>query len=110
MPEIRYWTRAQAQAWKDARDAARRLEPKNHRLLIERVPLPASLAEPMLRALLRDRPPADALPVTYLCEHHACRCARADELADAYDRTGEVRYLFEAIAAHERLVRCRLAQ
>ncbi len=41
------------------------------------------------------------------CTHHACRCARADELARIADRTGEARYLAEAVAVHSQEVECR---
>lgn len=41
------------------------------------------------------------------CEHYACRCARARELAAMYDNTGRVRYLREAIEVHEQRVECR---
>jgi hypothetical protein len=42
------------------------------------------------------------------CEHHVCRCVRAEELARMYDRTGDGRLLREAIDVHERRVSCRL--
>jgi hypothetical protein len=45
---------------------------------------------------------------TRLCDHYACRCARAAELADIADRTGNGRYLVEAIGAHGQQVPCRL--
>jgi hypothetical protein len=41
------------------------------------------------------------------CEHHECRCARSRELAAIYDRTGQGRYLREAIDVHEQRVVCR---
>lgn len=40
------------------------------------------------------------------CTHHACRCARAAELAAIADRTGEVRFLVEALSIHESEVWC----
>lgn len=43
------------------------------------------------------------------CEHHYCRCARARDLLDIYDRTGEGRYLRMAIDIHHHRVTCRLA-
>ena len=43
-----------------------------------------------------------------LCTHNACRCARAAELAAMCDRTGDIRYLLEAIGVHGREVECRL--
>jgi hypothetical protein len=44
------------------------------------------------------------------CEHHDCRCARSRELAAIYDRTGQGRYLREAIDVHEQRVVCRRAE
>jgi hypothetical protein len=41
------------------------------------------------------------------CIHYACRCARAAELAALADRTGDARFLVEAIAVHDRPVTCR---
>lgn len=41
------------------------------------------------------------------CDHYACRCARADELAQMADRTGNVRWLVEAIGVHGTRVECR---
>jgi hypothetical protein len=52
----------------------------------------------------------DGLIGEVLCEHYACRCARAAELAEMYDRTGDGRLLREAIGVHEQRVRCRLVQ
>jgi hypothetical protein len=46
--------------------------------------------------------------VTELCEHHYCRCVRAEELARLTDRTGDGRYLVEATQVHNLQVRCRL--
>lgn len=43
------------------------------------------------------------------CEHHYCRCARARELLDIYDHTGDGRYLRMAIDIHHQPVTCRLA-
>src|SRR5258706_522666 len=40
------------------------------------------------------------------CEHYECRCARARELMAIADRTGQVRYLVEAI--HLESVECRI--
>jgi len=42
-----------------------------------------------------------------LCEHYECRCARAHELALIADRTGDVRYLTQAIEVHSQKVCCR---
>jgi hypothetical protein len=42
------------------------------------------------------------------CEHYVCRCARAAELAEMYDRTGDGRLLREAVDVHEQQVECRL--
>lgn len=56
------------------------------------------------------RQPADhaaATPAQMKCEHYACRCARAAELAAIADRTGDARYLAEAIAVHHAKVTCR---
>ncbi len=39
------------------------------------------------------------------CNHYACRCARAAELASLTDRTGDPRYLYEATQMRE--VECR---
>jgi hypothetical protein len=47
------------------------------------------------------------LPPLETCEHHKCRCAAAEELARIHDRTGDPRYLADAIAVHERQVVCR---
>jgi hypothetical protein len=44
-----------------------------------------------------------------ICEHYICRCARAAELAEISERTGEARYVLEAIAVHHEAVACRLA-
>lgn len=41
------------------------------------------------------------------CTHYDCRCARALELAQLADRTGDARYLRDAIDAHDQEVRCR---
>lgn len=41
------------------------------------------------------------------CTHYACRCARAEELAAMADRTGNMKFLAEAIAVHSQTVRCR---
>lgn len=42
------------------------------------------------------------------CDHYACRCARAAELAAIADRLNDPRMLADAIAVHEQLVECRL--
>lgn len=42
------------------------------------------------------------------CEHYECRCARARELMAIADRTGQVRYLVEAI--HLGSVQCRILE
>lgn len=43
------------------------------------------------------------------CAHYACRCARAAELAELADRTGNPRHLAAAVDVHrlEELVECR---
>lgn len=41
------------------------------------------------------------------CEHHACRCARAAELAAMADSTGNAALLAEAVKVHSQRVRCR---
>ena len=43
------------------------------------------------------------------CEHYACRCMRAEELAQMCDRTGNVRHLIEALGVHSNTLECRLA-
>jgi hypothetical protein len=47
--------------------------------------------------------------MTRLCTHYACRCARAAELAAWSDRTGEVRFLLDALRVFEVAVPCRVA-
>lgn len=42
------------------------------------------------------------------CTHHACRCARAAELAEISDRTGKAHFLAEALDVHFQEVDCRL--
>lgn len=42
------------------------------------------------------------------CEHYACRCARAAELAATADRTGNGRHLVAAVHVHSERVECRL--
>jgi hypothetical protein len=42
-----------------------------------------------------------------MCEHYACRCARANELAIMAGRTGQTRLLVEAIRVHDQVVVCR---
>ena len=42
------------------------------------------------------------------CTHYVCRCARAEELAQMADATGDGRYLRQAIEAHSRAVPCRV--
>jgi hypothetical protein len=42
------------------------------------------------------------------CTHYACRCARAEEYARIYDRTGNPVYLMAAIGVHMQSVDCRL--
>jgi hypothetical protein len=44
------------------------------------------------------------------CEHHYCRCLRAQELLFIYDRTGQGRYLQDAIGVHSQRVECRYEQ
>ena len=43
-----------------------------------------------------------------LCEHHECRCARAEELMEMADFYGSARLAHEAVLVHETRVRCRL--
>lgn len=43
-----------------------------------------------------------------LCEHYACRCARAEELMQMADFYGSARLAHEAVLVHEARVRCRL--
>lgn len=62
----------------------------------------------MSRDVVERKPPPGVVP-TQLCEHYACRCARAAELAAMYDRTGRGSLLREAIGVHEQLVRCRMS-
>ena len=42
------------------------------------------------------------------CTHYACRCARAEEWARIYDRTGNPVYLMASIGVHMQDVECRL--
>jgi hypothetical protein len=49
-----------------------------------------------------------ARPPRGLCEHYACRCARAAELAAMYDRTGKGKLLLQAVQVHDQKVECRL--
>jgi hypothetical protein len=42
------------------------------------------------------------------CTHYACRCIRAEELAQIHDRTGNPTYMQYAIAAHYQEAECRL--
>lgn len=44
------------------------------------------------------------------CTHHICRCARAEELSQIADATGNGRYLREAIDCHYQFVPCRMAE
>ena len=41
------------------------------------------------------------------CQHYACRCARAAELAAMADTTGNAELLAAAVAVHTQNVRCR---
>lgn len=43
------------------------------------------------------------------CEHYECRCERAEELARIADRTGQGRYLLDAVHVHEQKVLCRMS-
>jgi hypothetical protein len=43
-----------------------------------------------------------------MCTHDYCRCMRAAELASIADRTGDPRYLYDAIHVHGMEVVCRL--
>ena len=45
--------------------------------------------------------------MTMQCEHYDCRCLRAVQLATIADRTGNVRYMREAIHVHQQKVECR---
>ncbi len=40
------------------------------------------------------------------CEHYACRCVRAAELAHIADISGNPRYLKQALDVHSQRVRC----
>lgn len=42
------------------------------------------------------------------CTHHFCQCFEASKLLHILDRTGEVRYLLQAIACHDRTVPCQM--
>lgn len=44
-----------------------------------------------------------------ICTHFACRCARAAELAEVADRTGNPAYLAMALEAYGASVPCRAA-
>jgi hypothetical protein len=43
-----------------------------------------------------------------VCTHYGCRCLRAEQLAKIAERTGDGRYLVEAIAVHHQSVPCWL--
>lgn len=58
--------------------------------------------------MVRDPYPAPRYPAPRLCTHHYCRCIRAAELATIADRTGNNRYLADALEAHSQTVACRL--
>jgi hypothetical protein len=45
-----------------------------------------------------------------MCSHHYCRCVRAEELCRVADRTGQGRYIAEAIGVHFQLVQCQMPQ
>ncbi len=45
---------------------------------------------------------------TRTCEHHACRCIRAEQLARIADITSDGRFLEEAVATHQQRVPCRM--
>jgi len=43
-----------------------------------------------------------------MCEHYACRCALAEEMAKIADRLDSVRYVVEAVNVHFSRVPCRI--
>ena len=47
---------------------------------------------------------------TTKCEHYDCRCARAAELAEMADRTGDASLLAQATEVHSQEVECRRAK
>lgn len=65
----------------------------------------------------RPEPPRSQIAPMQLCEHYACRCARAEELSQIADRiestTGVTVYSnrlrLDAVDVHEQLVRCRMS-
>ena len=46
-------------------------------------------------------------PRPSFCQHYACRCARAAELAAMSDRTGDPNLLAKAFDVHSQVVPCR---
>ena len=43
------------------------------------------------------------------CDHHYCRCMARELLCRIADRTGDGRYLLDALRVDERKVKCRLS-